>query len=49
MVTAESSQEVASALQSGTYQEIVGAPHPLEKVDVDVLVGEMVRFCGIKK
>lgn len=49
MVSAESSQEVASGLQKGTYQEIVGAPHPLEKVDVDVLVGEIVGFCGIKK
>lgn len=48
MVTAESSQEVASWLQNGTYQEIDDAPHPLEKVDMDVLVGEIVGFCGLK-
>jgi pimeloyl-ACP methyl ester carboxylesterase len=47
MVTAESSLEVASGLKNGTYAEIDGAPHPLEKVDVDVLVGEMVKFCGL--
>lgn len=49
MVSAESSQEVASWLKNGTYQEIDGAPHPLEKVDVDVLVREIVGFCGIEK
>lgn len=48
MVTAESSQEVASWLQNGTYQEIDDAPHPLEKVDMDVLVGEIVEFCDMK-
>lgn len=48
MVTAESSQEVASWLKNGTYAEINGAPHPLEKVDMDVLVGEIVGFCGIQ-
>ncbi len=48
MVTAESSQEVASGLQKGTYKEIDGAPHQLEKVDVDVLVGEIVGFCGLE-
>ncbi len=48
MVTAESSQEVASWLQNGTYQEIDDAPHPLEKVDMDVLVGEIVGFCDMK-
>jgi pimeloyl-ACP methyl ester carboxylesterase len=47
MVTAASSMEVARWLQNGTYQEIAGAPHPLEKVDVDVLVSEIVGFCGI--
>lgn len=46
MVTAESSKEVASWLKNGTYEEIDGAPHPLEKVDMDVLVGEIVKFCG---
>lgn len=49
MVSAESSQEVASWLKNGTYKEIDSAPHPLEKVDVDVLVGEIIDFCGIKK
>jgi pimeloyl-ACP methyl ester carboxylesterase len=48
MVTAESSKEVASWLQNGTYAEIDGAPHPLEKVDVDVLLSEMVHFCGLE-
>lgn len=47
MVTAESSKEVASCLKNGTYAEIDGAPHPLEKVDMDVLVGEIVGFCGL--
>ncbi len=46
MVTAESSKEVAGWLKNGTYAEIDGAPHPLEKVDMDVLVGEIVGFCG---
>jgi pimeloyl-ACP methyl ester carboxylesterase len=46
MVTAESSKEVASWLKNGTYAEIDGTPHPLEKVDMDVLVGEIVKFCG---
>lgn len=46
MVTAASSMEVAAWLQNGQYQEIAGAPHPLEKVDVDILVGEIVKFCG---
>jgi len=46
MVTAESSKEVVAWLQKGTYKEIAGAPHPLERVDVDVLVGEIVKFCG---
>jgi hypothetical protein len=48
MVTAESSMEVASWLANGTYLEIDGAPHPLEKVDMDVLVGEIVGFCGLE-
>ncbi|HMR88567.1 MAG TPA: alpha/beta hydrolase, partial [Saprospiraceae bacterium] len=39
MVSAESSKDVASWLRNATYAEIDGAPHPLEKVDVDVLVG----------
>jgi pimeloyl-ACP methyl ester carboxylesterase len=47
MVSAESSKEVASWLKNGTYAEIAGAPHPLEKVDVDVLVREIVGFCGL--
>jgi pimeloyl-ACP methyl ester carboxylesterase len=46
MVSAESSKEVASWLENGTYLEISGAPHPLEKVDMDILVDEMVKFCG---
>jgi hypothetical protein len=48
MVTAESSKEVASWLKNGTYAEIDDAPHPLEKVDMDVLVGEIVGFCDMK-
>lgn len=48
MVTAESSIEVASGLKNGIYAEIDGAPHLLEKVDLDVLVHEIVRFCGLK-
>ena len=48
MVTAESSKEVASWLENGTYAEIDDAPHPLEKVDMDVLVGEIVEFCDMK-
>ena len=47
MVSAALSMEVASWLQNGTYQEIDGAPHPLEKVDVDILVREIVGFCGL--
>jgi len=47
MVTAESSMEVGGWLKNGTYEEIDGAPHPLEKVDMDVLVGEIVGFCGL--
>jgi pimeloyl-ACP methyl ester carboxylesterase len=47
MVTAESSKEVAGWLKNGTYKEIDGAPHPLEKVDLDVLVDEIVGFCGL--
>jgi len=46
MVTAESSMEVASWLANGTYLEIDGAPHPLEKVDMEVLVDEIVKYCG---
>jgi len=46
MVTAESSKEVASWLRNVSYAKIVAAPHPLEKVDMDVLVGEIVKFCG---
>lgn len=49
MVSAASSMDVASWLKNGTYKEIVGAPHTLEKVDVDVLVGEIIDFCGIKE
>ncbi len=48
MVTAESSMEVVGWLKNGTYAEIDGAPHPLEKVDLDVLVGKIVGFCGLK-
>ena len=48
MVTAESSKEVASWLRNGTYSEIDGASHPLEKVDMDVLVREIVGFCGLE-
>lgn len=48
MVNAESSKDVASWLENGTYQEIDGSPHPLEKVDVDVLANEIVHFCGLK-
>ncbi|MBK8626266.1 MAG: alpha/beta hydrolase [Saprospiraceae bacterium] len=48
MVTAESSKEVAAWLKNGTYEEIDGAPHPLEKVDMDVLVDEIVEFCDMK-
>jgi len=47
MVTAESSQDVASWLENGNYLEIDGSPHPLEKVDTDVLVNEIVGFCGL--
>lgn len=47
MVTAASSQEGAGWLQNGQYQEIAGAPHPLEKVDIDVLVREIVEFWGV--
>ncbi|MBK8081389.1 MAG: hypothetical protein IPK25_14585, partial [Saprospiraceae bacterium] len=46
MVNAESSVEVAGWLKNGSYKEIEGAPHPLEKVDVGVLVSEITRFCG---
>jgi pimeloyl-ACP methyl ester carboxylesterase len=45
MVSAESSKEVANWLQNGTYQEIDGAPHPLEKVDVDNLCHLIVAHC----
>lgn len=48
MVTAESSMEVAGWLKNGIYAEIDGAPHLLEKVDLDVLVHEIVGFCGLK-
>ncbi len=48
MVTAESSKEVASWLRNGTYSEIDDASHPLEKVDMDVLVREIVGFCGLE-
>jgi pimeloyl-ACP methyl ester carboxylesterase len=37
MVTAESSVEVVKWLRNGTYKEIDGAPHPLEKVDIGIL------------
>ena len=47
MVTAESSKEVASWLKNGTYAEIDGEPHLLEKVDMDVLVDEIVGYCGL--
>jgi pimeloyl-ACP methyl ester carboxylesterase len=47
LVSAESSKEVANWLKNGTYKEMDGAPHPLEKVDEDVLVREIVGFCGI--
>jgi len=47
MVTAKSSMEVASWLENGIYLEIDGAPHPLEKVDMDVLVHEIVGYCGL--
>lgn len=46
MVSAESSVEVAGWLKNGSYKEIEGAPHPLEKVDVGVLAIEITRFCG---
>ena len=46
MVTAESSEEVASWLKNGKYQEIAGFPHPLERVDIDVLAQEIIKFCG---
>ena len=48
MVSAESSVEVAGWLKNGSYKEIEGAPHPLEKVDVGVLAIEITRFCGKK-
>jgi len=47
MVTSESSQEIASWLENGIYLEIDAAPHPLEKVDLDVLVHEIVGYCGL--
>lgn len=47
MVSSESSVEMASWLKKGIYREIDGAPHPLEKVDMDVLVREIVGFCGL--
>ena len=47
MVTSESSQEIASWLENGIYLEIDAAPHSLEKVDLDVLVHEIVGYCGL--
>jgi pimeloyl-ACP methyl ester carboxylesterase len=46
MLSAESSAAVAGWLKNGTYSEIDGAPHPLEKVDADVLVRKIVGFCA---
>ncbi len=43
MVSANAAKEVESLLRNGTYRELAGAPHPLEKVDIDVLVREMVN------
>jgi hypothetical protein len=35
-------------MKNGTYAEVNVAPYPLEKINVDVLVCEIIRFCGLK-
>lgn len=46
MVSLEESQAVVEALANGEFVLLEGTPHPLERVDMGVLVREVVGFFG---